>query len=108
MCVVGHAWYNAAYVNPSDVDPVYYDLDVNPEAAAWFKTTATHLLARLPPYLELLRAHDEPFEVLYSDTPPGRVIYEDDVQIVVVPWGAEAQRAARSSVAPDGNASHVG
>ncbi len=33
-------WYDAAYTDPSTVDPTVYDERVNPGAAAWFKTTA--------------------------------------------------------------------
>ncbi|MFD5696696.1 hypothetical protein [Streptomyces lasiicapitis] len=77
-------WYDAAYPNPTHVDPTVYDLDVNPGAVAWFKTTATHLIERVPGYLDILAAHGIPVRTLRS-ADPGRVVYEDDVQIVVVP-----------------------
>ena len=78
-------WYDAAYTDPSTIDPTVYDDEVNPGAAAWFKPSATHLLARVPGYLEILSAHGVDCQVLRS-TDPGRVVYEDDVQIVVVPY----------------------
>ncbi|MFI9001949.1 hypothetical protein [Streptomyces sp. NPDC053541] len=77
-------WYDAAYPNPSDTDPLVYDPVVNPGAVAWFKSTAGHLLARVPPYLALLDAHGVPYERLES-ADPGRIVYEDEVQVVAVP-----------------------
>lgn len=75
-----------------------YDPDVNPGAVAWFKGTATHLLDRIPGYLALLAAHGVPCERLES-ADPGKVVYEDDVQIVVVP------RQAGAVVRADGSGS---
>ncbi|MZG03727.1 hypothetical protein GTW62_15855, partial [Streptomyces sp. SID5614] len=57
---------------------------------------ATHLLDRIPGYLALLAAHGVPCERLES-ADPGRVVYEDDVQIVVVP------RQAGAAVREDGS-----
>ncbi|MFE2206691.1 hypothetical protein [Streptomyces rubiginosohelvolus] len=94
----GNDWYDAAYTDPSRVDPSVYDPDVNPGAVAWFKGTATHLLDRIPGYLALLAAHGVPCERLES-ADPGRVVYEDDVQIVVVP------RQAGAAVRADGSGS---
>ena len=82
---LNNKWYDAAYTDPSTVDATVYDEEVNPGAAAWFKPSATHLLARVPGYLEILSAHGVDCQVLRS-TDPGRVVYEDDVQIVVVPY----------------------
>lgn len=79
-----NSWYDIAYTDPSTVDPTIYDDAINPGAAAWFKPSAAHLLARVPGYQEILAAHDVECVVL-SSTDPGRVIYEDDVQVVVVP-----------------------
>ena len=80
----GNDWYNAAYPDPRETNPAVYDSQVNPHAAAWFKDTATHLLERLEPYLELLKRHDVQVVKLIS-ADPGQIIYEDTVQIVVVP-----------------------
>ena len=80
----GNDWFNNAYPNPSDTDPTVYDEHLNPCATAWFKVSATHLLERVPRYLEILSAHGVPCEGVESGD-PGRIIYEDDVQIVVVP-----------------------
>jgi hypothetical protein len=77
---------DAAYTDPSTVDPRVYDRDVNPGAHAWYKSSATHLFADLPFYVDLLSRHGVGVERLHS-TNPGRVLYEDEVQVVVVPFG---------------------
>ncbi|MEW2419490.1 hypothetical protein AB0911_02925 [Streptomyces nigra] len=82
---LNNKWYDAAYTDPSTVDATVYDDEVNPGAAAWFKPSATHLLARVPGYLEILAAQGVDCQVLRS-TDPGQVVYEDDVQIVVAPY----------------------
>ncbi|WP_328907918.1 hypothetical protein OG230_35705 [Streptomyces sp. NBC_00234] len=91
-----NSWYNAAYTDPSTVDPHVYDDEINPGAAAWFKPSAAHLLARLPGYLEILSAHGVDCQALRS-ADPGRIIYEDDVQIVVVPYALNATATHEST-----------
>ncbi|WP_405659284.1 hypothetical protein [Streptomyces sp. RK9] len=76
-------WYDAAYTTPSDA----YDREANPGAVAWFKATATHLIERVPGYLDILAAHGVPCRTVRS-ADPGRIVYEDDVQVVVVPHEA--------------------
>ncbi|MDQ0401478.1 hypothetical protein J2S50_000027 [Streptomyces sp. DSM 40167] len=78
------------------VDPHVYDDEINPGAAAWFKPSATHLLARVSGYLEILSAHGVECRALRS-VDPARVIYEDDVQIVVVPHALDASDADESA-----------
>ena len=84
----GNDWYDANYPDPSTVDPLVYDADLHPGAVAWFKSSAeaAELIARVDGYLELLTAHGVPCHELHS-TDPGRVIYEDAYQVVVVPYG---------------------
>lgn len=53
-------------------------------ATAWFKASATHLIAGVSQHLEILEAHDIPC-VRVEATDPGRVIYEDHLQVLVVP-----------------------
>ncbi len=77
-------WYHATVTDPSTVDPSVYDRERNPGAAAWFKTTATEPVARVAGYLDILAAHGIGCEELRS-ADPGRVIYEDEHQVVVVP-----------------------
>ncbi|MGY0235771.1 hypothetical protein [Longispora urticae] len=77
-------WYDAAYTDPSTVDPTVYDEDLHPGAAAWFKVDAAHLLDRIDGYLDILAAHAVPC-VRVESADPGRVVYEDEHQIIVVP-----------------------
>ena len=77
-------WYDANYTNPSSIDPLVYDRDVHPGAVAWFKDSAVHLIERADGYLEILERHGVGCHRVESEA-PGRVIYEDDDQVVVVP-----------------------
>lgn len=77
-------WYDAAYTDPSTVDPTVYDHEIHPGAVAWFKSTSHELLARVPGYLEILAAHGIEWRRVES-LDPGRVVYEDAHQVVVVP-----------------------
>jgi hypothetical protein len=80
-----NAWYDSAYPDPGKADPGVYDGAVNPLAAAWFKVSAAgELLERVTPYLAILDEHGVGYERLES-ADPGRVIYEDEYQVVVVP-----------------------
>ncbi|WP_217247275.1 hypothetical protein [Streptomyces sp. AC602_WCS936] len=91
-----NSWYDAAYTDPSTVDPTVYDDEINPGAASWFKPSASHLLARVPGYLEILAAHGiDCLAVRSAD--PGRVIYEDDVQVVVVPYAPRSTTGTHPS-----------
>lgn len=81
----GNDWFNSAYPDPCDTNPDVYDEKLHPRATAWFKADATHLLERVPRYLEILEAHGVPCTKVEAED-PGRIIYEDNVQIVVVPY----------------------
>lgn len=80
-----NAWYEQAYPDPSSVDPRVYDRALHPQAQAWFKADADHLLARIPGYLALLNRYGVPWEEVRSSD-PGQVLYEDAVQIVAEPY----------------------
>lgn len=80
---VTNAWYDAACPDPAAGDPAVYDAQLNPTAAAWFKSTAVPLLARVEGYLEILAAAGVGC-VRRESADPGRIIYEDDHQVVVV------------------------
>lgn len=82
---VNNAWYEANVVDPSTVDATVYDRAVNPGAAAWFKESAAHVTGRVGGYLAILADHGVPC-VLVRSTDPGRVVYEDEHQVVVVPY----------------------
>ncbi|MEP6478265.1 MAG: hypothetical protein ABJB03_02645 [Rhodoglobus sp.] len=78
-------WYNATFTNPTDVDPLVYDRTRNPGAVAWFRVESVRLTERVEGYLEILGDHRVPCECIEADA-PGRVIYEDADQVVVVPF----------------------
>lgn len=77
-------WYDTHVTNPTTVDPSVYDATLNPGAAAWFRSTATGLLTRVLPYLDILSAHGVPCVRLESPA-PGRIVYADADQVVAVP-----------------------
>jgi len=80
----GNAWFEQNFTDPSTVDPGVYDREANPGAVAWFKGTSPHLVERASRYLDLLAAHGVACERAESDA-PGRIVYEDEHQVVVVP-----------------------
>lgn len=88
-----NAWYDEAYPDPCQTDPSVYDRAVNSLAAAWFKSTATHLIERIPGYLAILDAHNVAWEEVRADD-PGRIIYSDDYQVVVVPHRGDSSDEA--------------
>jgi hypothetical protein len=79
-----NAWYDAAYRDPGTVDPTLFDKAVHPVTSSWFKDSATHLIERVPGYLDLLDRHGVGWVLRTSDD-PGEVLYEDDVQVIVRP-----------------------
>ncbi|NYJ75605.1 hypothetical protein [Allobranchiibius huperziae] len=84
-----NAHANAAYADPSLTGSGCYDLDRFPGARAWFKATATYLLEMTGEYLELLDRYDVPWVELRTAR-PGRVVYEDNVQVVTTPFSYPA------------------
>jgi hypothetical protein len=84
-------WYDAAYPDPGKADPTLWDAALHPDVSCWFKATATHLLERVPGYLDLLDRYGVSWTERRSSS-PGRVLYEDDVQ-VVVEWSSPAEQA---------------
>lgn len=74
---------NAAYVDPSAVAPDCYDATANPGARSWFKTDAATLLGMTRDYLALLDRYGIAWVELRTSQ-PGRIVYEDGVQVVAV------------------------
>lgn len=67
-------------------DPPFYADGNTVRAVTWFKTAAAaDMLARLDVLRDILRRHDVPHDRVRSDD-PGRVIYEDQFQIGVIPY----------------------
>ena len=72
-----------AYTDPSTVDSSCYDPAVNAGARSWFKEEATDLLRMARRYTLLLVRYEAPWVELRTDH-PGRIVYEDQVQVVAV------------------------
>lgn len=75
---------NAAYADPSTVIADCYDSELNPGARSWFKAEAVSLLEMASEHLGLLGRYGVPWVELRTST-PGRIVYEDSVQVVAVP-----------------------
>lgn len=80
-----NAWGDTAYADPATVDATIFDKTVHPLATCWFKSTAEHLLVQVSGYLDLLDRYDVKWRERRA-TDPGRPIYEDQVQVVVLPY----------------------
>lgn len=74
----------AAYADPTTVVPECYDAGLNPGARSWFKSESTQLLDMTSAYLDLLDRRNVPWMALRTRS-PGRLVYEDAVQVVAVP-----------------------
>jgi hypothetical protein len=92
-----NAWYNVRLLDPRDRVSDIFDKQAYPRIGYWFRTTAAEFLAPVPGYLEILRPHELACVEVRSDD-PGLIVYEDEYQIVVVPYQAQATPdcAARS------------
>jgi len=75
---------NAAYPDPTTLTPDCYDPGRNHHARAWFKSSATELLAMTGDYLALLDRYKVGWVELRTTT-PGRITHEDAVQVIAVP-----------------------
>ena len=74
-----------AYTDPSTVVRDCYDPTVNPGARSWFRHDATALLEMTRLYTDLLDRYEVPWVQLRTSR-PGRIVYEDAVQVVAVPF----------------------
>ena len=55
------------------------------DAVAWFKTESEQFITRMWDLVAILENHDVPVRLLRSPN-PGKVVYEDDYQILVEEW----------------------
>ena len=86
------AWWEATnrqcdelYADPSTLGSRCYDPVVNPGARAWFRASAAAPLAVTAGYLAVLDRYGVPWVELRTDS-PGHIVYQDDVQVVAVPY----------------------
>jgi hypothetical protein len=78
-----------AYSDPTTVVADCYDPTVNPGARSWFRSSAADLLDLTREYLDLLDRYGVRWVELRTRT-PGRITYEDEVQVVAVPYAYPA------------------
>ncbi|GAA1484666.1 hypothetical protein [Brachybacterium fresconis] len=76
---------NRAYTDPSTVAAECYSTTVNPGARSWFKDDALALLQMARRYTVLLNKYEVPWVELRTER-PGRIVYDDAVQVVAVPY----------------------
>ena len=65
--------------------PPFSRSDWGPEAVCWFKDTAEPSIKKMWEIVALLKENDIAVRLLRSKN-PGKIIYEDDFQIVVREW----------------------
>lgn len=82
---VANAYMEIAYPDPTTITPDCYDPHENPGARAWFKGDASDLLEATRGYLDLLDRSGVRWVELRT-AHPGRVVHEDAVQVVAVPY----------------------
>ena len=81
---IANADASAIYADPTTVEADCYNSALNPGARSWFKAESTQLLDMTAAYLDLLDRHNVPWVALRTRN-PGRLVYEDAVQVVAVP-----------------------
>jgi hypothetical protein len=81
---IANATATATYADPTTVVADCYNSELNPGARSWFKAESMQLLDMTAAYLDLLDRHDVPWMALHTRN-PGRLVYEDAVQVVAVP-----------------------
>ncbi len=79
-----NAWYEATLIDPSTVDPTVYDRNRHPGATAWFKLSATDMIARTSGYSAILDMHGISWARVESDD-PGEIVYDDPHQVITRP-----------------------
>src|SRR5262249_41562725 len=67
--------------------PPFATADLPRDVRAWFKDDAVGPVSRMWDIVALLREHGTDVRLLRSAN-PGRILYEDDVQVVVEEWNA--------------------
>lgn len=79
-----HNWFSENLLVPS----VLSDKDrrpATPKALSWFRDTAKEHIRKMRAYSEILQAHEVPIKRVCTSR-PGRVLYEDDFQVVAIPY----------------------
>lgn len=77
---VVYRWFNDHLLVPH-----VQSKDNKAHAISWFKSTATEYIENMRQFAAILEAHDYVVEQLVTER-PGKILYEDDEQIVAVPF----------------------
>lgn len=108
LSAIDEAWWEAAntcltksYVDPSTVAPECYDRTLNPGAAAWFKESSHDQIELTREYLALLDRYGVAWVELRTAS-PGRIVYEDDVQVVATPYDHDLDWPLHDRPSPSG------
>jgi len=82
-----NAWLEDTYtwLNANLPCPPFSTSSWGPEAASWFKDTAEPSIKKMWEIAALLEEHGIAVRLLRSKN-PGKIVYEDDFQIVVQEW----------------------
>jgi hypothetical protein len=83
-------WFNENLDKPkkfTNAKPPYYRKRQN--GISWFKDSAKDHISKIWELVALLEAHDVRVEMIKTDQ-PGYVIYEDQLQIVAVPFAGSS------------------
>jgi hypothetical protein len=79
-------WFNINLAKPirfTSAKPPYYRKRQN--GISWFKDSAREHIGKMHEMVALLKHHDVPVRMIKT-TRPGYVVYEDEFQIVAVPF----------------------
>lgn len=81
---IANATATESYTDPTTVVADCYDVELSPGARSWFKAESSQLLEMTSGYLDLLDRYGVLWMALRTSS-PGRLVYEDAVQVVAVP-----------------------
>jgi hypothetical protein len=74
-----------AWLNCNLPCPPFSSAGWSRDAVAWFKDSSTESIRQCRKLMALLQQHDRPVRMLKSER-PGKILYEDDFQVVVEEW----------------------
>ena len=75
---IDRIWFEKELPNPP-----FYDDDKPGKPITWFKTsTASHMIEKLQPLMDMLDKYNMPYDMVYTNY-PGRIVYEDEYQVAV-------------------------
>lgn len=73
-------WFNSNLPNPP-----FSTGKFSRDAVAWFRAGSSEFITRMWDIVAIIESHDVPVRLLKSQN-PGKVVYEDEYQILVEEW----------------------